>query len=72
MINFCTKVSKTHYFALTLFHKVRPFSDGITFVEFEATLDLYLWEHNPKFYIRWMLFNYTIFELEIYKGAFTF
>ena len=69
MINFCTKISKTYYFALTLLHKVRDFSDGITFAEFEAALDLYEWEHNPKFYIRLMLLNYTIFETEVYKTA---
>lgn len=68
MINFCTKLSKTHWFALTLFHKVRDFSDGWTFVDFETTLDLYEWEHNPQFRIHLMLLNYTVFELEIYNS----
>jgi len=69
MINFCTKISKTHFFALTMFHKVREFSDGVTFINFETSLDLYEMEHNPQFRVLFMLFNYTVLELEIYKSA---
>ncbi len=69
MICFCTKLTKTHFFALTLLHKVRNFSDGWSFVNFEVNLDLYEHEHNPQFRVYFMLLNYTIFELEIYKAG---
>lgn len=71
MIHFCTKITKRYYFALTMFMKVRDYSDGIDFVEFETSLDLYEMEHNPKFVIRLMLINFTIFELEFYRDGFS-
>jgi hypothetical protein len=69
MIVCCTKISKTHFFALTLFHKLRDFSDGWTFINFETRLDLYKHEHNPQFRMHLVVLNYTVFELEIYKSV---
>jgi len=61
------KISKNYAFDYMLFHKVRNFKDGVTFFDFECNLDLFKGHHNPKFNLSLFLFNYTIFEFEIYN-----
>lgn len=51
---------------LTAFHKVRNYQDGVTFCQCEINLDLYKDDHNPKFTIHLIFFNYTIIEFNWY------
>lgn len=58
---------------LLLLHKIREFHDGISFFELNINLDRYdkleyiKFKDNPSFRIHLVIFNFTIFEFEIYK-----
>lgn len=47
--------------------KLRKFSDGITFVNFIFEIDSYLGDHTPKLEFSLVIFNYQIFDIEIYN-----
>ena len=61
------RISKNYAFDFVVFHKVRGFKDGITFVEFIINTDWYKGDHNLKFKIHLIFLNTTIFELEVYN-----
>jgi len=48
------------------FQKIRSFSDGVSFFEFQVNLDRYLADHSPRFEIIFIILNFKIFELEVY------
>lgn len=60
------KTTDNYGFEITVFHKLREFSDGISFFEGKINWDRYESDHSPKFELFLMLFNYTIVELNIY------
>lgn len=62
---FYTKKIKNICFDFSFFHKVRNKDDGITFIEFTGTLDLFKNYHNPKFSIMLIFLNYKIFEITV-------
>ena len=66
MISLFGKINKSYGSEFVLFHKVRDFSDGLTFFEFEINWDRYLGDHNPSFEIALEIFNFMIFEFNIY------
>ena len=58
---------------LLLIHKLREFSDGITFFELKVNTDFYedvnmhTASHNPQLIFNLVILNYTIFEFTIYS-----
>jgi hypothetical protein len=60
-------ISKNYAIELSGLHFIRKFSDGITFIEFNTNLDLFEGDHNPHFRILLLVFNFKIFEFEIYN-----
>jgi len=52
---------------LQVFTKIRSFSDGISVEPITIVLDRYKADHNPQIRVCCVLFNYSIFELEIYN-----
>lgn len=51
---------------ITLFHKIRNMSDGVSIFDFKINLDRYLADHSPRFEFHLVCFNYTLFEINIY------
>ena len=66
MIVFKGKFNKDYGWEITLFHKLRNYSDGITFWESKINWDRYLADHSPRFQIHIILMNYTLIEVNIY------
>lgn len=58
---------------ILFFYKLRQFKDGVSFFEFKINLDLYdpleyvKFYYKPSFNIHLVVFNYTVFDLSIYK-----
>ena len=58
---------------LLLIHKLREFSDGITFFELKVNTDFYeqtatcMASHNPQLTFNLVILNYTIFDFTIYS-----
>jgi hypothetical protein len=67
MLGFSFKINKKYAFDIAAFYKVRDFHDGIDFFNSEINLDLFKGDHNPQFNIFLMLFNFMIFEIDIYN-----
>jgi hypothetical protein len=61
------RITKNYFFEADILRKIRSFKDGISFLEFEFNLDLYRGDHNPKGRIMLVIFNWKIFEFEIYN-----
>jgi len=61
------KLSKFRAIDYSFFQKLRKFSDGISFFEFNINFDKYRDEHNPKFETMLVLFNFKIFEISCYR-----
>lgn len=52
---------------LVLFHKIRDWSDGVTWFEFVYNVDRFVADHNPKYDLHLIIANITIFEFNIYN-----
>lgn len=61
------KLTKKYALDWNFFWKIRSFEDGIKFLNFDINLDLYKSDHKPSFNILLGIFNYVIFEIEIYN-----
>jgi hypothetical protein len=61
------KISKKSAWELAYFYSIRRFSDGITWFEFVISSDYFKADHNPQFSIRLVMFNFIIFEFNIYN-----
>ena len=66
MINIHRQINVNYGWELVLFHKVRNFSDGITFLESKINWDKYLGDHTPAFNVYLEILNFTILEFNIY------
>jgi hypothetical protein len=64
---FSSKVSKNYAWEFILFRNYRSLSDGISLIEFTCNLDWYDGDHCPKFDLSFRLFNWTIFEFNVYN-----
>ncbi len=60
------KINNDYGWEITIFHKLRKASDGIIFFEGKINWDRYKADHSPKLKIHLVIFNYTIFEVNIY------
>ena len=52
---------------LTLLHKYRAISDGLSIIEFDCNFDWYDGDHCPKFNLSLRILNCTMFELNVYN-----
>ena len=67
MILIGTKLGDNYAWEISLFHKIRNFSDGISFGNITAKLDTYKGDHNPKFILSVELLNFCIGEFIVYN-----
>jgi hypothetical protein len=49
MILLSKKISENFAFEVSLFHKIRDFNDGVSFLNANVNLDLFKADHCPKF-----------------------
>jgi hypothetical protein len=61
------RITKNYFFEADILRKIRSFSDGISFLEFEFNVDFYRGDHNPKGRIMLVVLNFKVFEFEIYN-----
>jgi hypothetical protein len=62
-----TTINEDYAIELTLLHRYRDLSDGLSVVEFDFNFDWYKGDHCPKANLSLRLFNWTIFELNVYN-----
>ena len=67
MIWFSFKLSRNYAIDISGFHCIRSFKDGITGIDFSINLDTYEGDHNPKCALSLIIFNFKLFEIEIYN-----
>ena len=60
------KVNDDYGWEVTVFHKIRNVSDGVSFFDMKVNWDRYFADHSPRFELCVVLFNYTIIEVNIY------
>jgi len=60
------KINGDYGWEISLFNKIRDYSDGITFCEYKINWDRYLSDHTPRFEFYIMILNYVIIEFNIY------
>jgi len=63
---FSGEINEDYGWEIALFHKLRNFSDGITFFEMKINWDRYLADHSPRFCIHIVIMNHTLLEMNIY------
>lgn len=66
MITFGRKISNDYGWEIALFHKLRDFSDGVTFLETKINWDKYIGDHTPRFEFHLVLLNHTVIEVNVY------
>lgn len=59
-------ISDDYGWEVTVFHKLREATDGILFVDTKINWDRYHGDHSPRFEIHLVVWNYTLFEMNIY------
>ena len=68
MLHFNGQFKETRFaWELSMFHKLRELSDGMSFFEFKVNYDKYVGDHTPRFDIFLVTFNYTILDFSIYN-----
>ena len=67
MIYFGGKIGKNYAWELTLFHKFREISDGISFFSITCNLDRFKGDHNPQFEFRIEIFNFYPIEFRVHN-----
>jgi len=66
MMTFGGEISTNYGWEFTLFHKIRHYSDGVTFLEAQINWDRYKADHCPRFTFYIIFLNFTIFEYQVY------
>jgi len=61
------KINEDYAWEFTLFYKYRSLDDGLSLFEFKSDIDWYNGDHCPKADICLRLFNWTIFEFNVYN-----
>lgn len=61
------KINEDYAWELAMFCKYRSLDDGLSLFEFKSDIDWYDGDHCPKADISLRLFNWTIFEFNIYN-----
>jgi hypothetical protein len=60
------EINDDYAWEFSALHKYRPFSDGISFLEFNVNWDRYLADHTPRFGVMLVILNFKVFEFSIY------
>jgi len=60
-------INEDYAWELTFFCNYRSLSDGLSLFEFKSDIDWYNGDHCPKADICLRLFNWTIFEFNVYN-----
>ncbi len=66
MMLFGKKLTSNYGVELALFHKIREYSDGVSFWNAKINWDRYLSDHTPRFEFHLAMLNYTIIEFNVY------
>jgi len=66
MITFGRKINNDYGWEIALLHKLRNFSDGVTFLETKINWDRYIGDHTPRFEFHLVLLNHTVIEINVY------
>lgn len=66
MILWGNKINDNYAWEFCALHKLRDFSDGVTFFEKNIVWDKYLRDHKPSFEISLIILNFMIFEFNVY------
>lgn len=61
------KINEDYAWEFTLLYKYRSLNDGLSLFEFKSDIDWYHGDHCPKADISLRLFNWTIFEFNVYN-----
>ena len=61
------KVSKNYALDFQVFQKVQEYKDGLTIMPLEIVWLRYEDDHNPQVRIGCFLFNYCIYEINVYN-----
>lgn len=68
MIRFHGQFKESRFaWELCMFHKLRDWSDGMSFFEFKVNCDRYVGDHTPKFEVFFVLLNFTILDFSVYN-----
>jgi len=62
-----TFINEDYAMELTILYRYRDLADGLSVIEFDCNFDWYHGDHCPKFNLSLRLFNWTIFEFNIYN-----
>ena len=60
------EISTNYGWEVTLFHKIRSYQDGVTFLETQINWDRYKADHCPRFTFHIIFLNCTILEGHVY------
>ena len=60
------KLSSDYGWEVTVFHKIRDASDGVSIFDAKINLDRYPADHSPRFEFHIVLLNYTVVEINVY------
>lgn len=61
------KINEDYAWEFSMFHKYRTLDDGLSLIELKCDIDWYDGDHCPKADISLRLFNWTIFEFNVYN-----
>ena len=64
---FGTKINKDYAWEIGFLYFIRNFSDGLTGFSFLINFDKYKGDHNPKFNVALIIFNFLVFDFSIYN-----
>jgi hypothetical protein len=67
MLCISKKISKNFALELSGFHMIRSLKDGLDAFEFHVIGDWYKADHKPSLNISLVIFNFVVFELDLYN-----
>jgi hypothetical protein len=67
MTGFSIKLGKNYAMDLCVFYQYRSFKDGLTVINADVNFSWFKGDHNPQFFVRFALFNHTVFDFTIYN-----
>ena len=66
-MTFHNKINEDYAWEFSMCHKYRSLDDGLSLFEFKSDIDWYDGDHCPKADISLRLFNWTVFEFNVYN-----
>jgi hypothetical protein len=62
-----TKINKDYAWEIAFLYKYQNFSEGLTVFQLNVDAEWYKGDHNPRFEILLIIFNFMIFDFSIYN-----